>query len=157
MIHVDKIEFRDSSLVKRIGDLLKLSRRGCHQGELVFSSFSDESLCVVRIIRVYLEHTRVIRGSEKSLFIGLQRSHKAVSKDTVTRWVKSALVRAGVYVDVFKPHSVRSASVSAAATSKVPPHTMLRTAGWTRESTFRIYLWLLIQHYVKLSLRGLAC
>ena len=138
LIHVDNLEFRNHCLVVRLGDLLKQSRRNYHVGELVFSSFpEEENLCILGNIREYLDRTKPIRGSEKALFLGLQRPHKTVSKDTVSRWVKLALSRAGVDVTIFRPHSVRYAATSAASRYRVPLHTILRTAGWTQESTFR--------------------
>ena len=50
------------------------------------------------------------------------------------------MVNAGINMDIFSPHSVRSASTSLAKRSmKVPLTTILKTAGWTRANTFTRY------------------
>ena len=46
---------------------------------------------------------------------------------------------AGLDMTIFTPHSIRAASTSAAAKSGVPVDTILTTAGWSRENTFRKY------------------
>jgi hypothetical protein len=45
---------------------------------------------------------------------------------------------AGVDLSIFSPHSTRAASSSKAAT-KLPLSTILKTAGWSKGSTFRKY------------------
>ena len=45
--------------------------------------------------------------------------------------------RAGVDMSMFTPHSLRSASTSAAGFANLPLDTILRTAGWSKEDTFR--------------------
>ena len=49
------------------------------------------------------------------------------------------MATAGLDTTVFSPHSLRAASTSKAKREKVPINTILDTAGWTRESTFRAY------------------
>ena len=59
--------------------------------------------------------------------------------DTIARWVKFVLTNGGVDMSIFTPHSIRSASTSTAMKAKVPLDTTLKTAGWTKDSTFRKY------------------
>ena len=49
------------------------------------------------------------------------------------------MVKAGLDISVFTPHSVRGASTSAALRAKVPLETILTTAGWRKDNTFRKY------------------
>ena len=44
---------------------------------------------------------------------------------------------AGIDISQFKAHSTRAASTSAAAASGVPMKDILKTANWSRESTFQ--------------------
>ena len=60
------------------------------------------------------------------------KPHKAVSKDTTSRWIKVTLGLAGIGGNVFKPHSTRAAVTSAAAKHK----DILNVAGWSNEKTF---------------------
>ena len=65
------------------------------------------------------------------------RPHKAVSRETISRWISSVMLDAGLDVNIFSPHSLRAATSSKVRKAKVPINTILETAGWTRESTFR--------------------
>ena len=52
----------------------------------------DVRLCIVNTLTVYLERTAGLRNSSK-LFISVVTPHNAVSKDTISRWLKSAVGR----------------------------------------------------------------
>ena len=78
-----------------------------------------------------------LRGSECKLFISTQKPHNPISVDTIGRWIKSVMTNAGIDMNCFSPHSTRSAATSAAAKAKVSVATILRTAGWTTDNTFR--------------------
>ena len=95
-----------------------------------------QNICVVKTLFQYLEKTKVIRGTENQLFISYQKPYKSVSKGTLGKWIKAVLSGAGIDMNMFKPHSTRSASTSVAA-SKIPVETVLRTAGWKTDCTFR--------------------
>ena len=45
----------------------------------------------------------------------------------------------GINLDVYKAHSTRAASVSAAHRAQVPVQEILRKAGWSSAQTFAIY------------------
>lgn len=94
----------------------------------------DKRICVVTYLRIYLKRTRPLRSSSK-LFISSYGPHKGVSRDTLSRWIKMILHKAGVDTSVFKAHSTRAASTSMAAQSLDINH-VTRTAGWANESTF---------------------
>jgi len=68
--------------------------------------------------------------------VSYTKPHKAVSRDTIGRWVKSVLSSAGIDTKKFKPHSTRTAAVSAASNSLVSLDEILSTTGWLPESTF---------------------
>ena len=70
------------------------------------------------------------------LFISTVRPYKAVSKDTISRWIKVTLDLAGIDVRIFKPHSTRAAATSAAQRKGVKLMDILNVAGWTNETTF---------------------
>ena len=48
------------------------------------------------------------------------------------------MMEAGIDTSIFAPHLTRSAACGK-ATTKLPLVTLVRTAGWSRESTFRQY------------------
>ena len=53
----------------------------------------------------------------------------------LAHWLKEVMTAVGIDMFIFKAHSVRTAAVSAVAT-RLPLLTILRTGGWTQETTF---------------------
>lgn len=91
--------------------LLKQSKPGHHQNLIVLHAYKkDRKLCIVRIFSEYLRRTEALRTGEK-LLISSIKPHKPVSKDTVSRWVKFIMLKAGIEAN-FKPHSTRAVAVS---------------------------------------------
>ena len=118
------------------GDKLKQTKPGKHIQELELPSYpSDATICIVNTMKEYLERTKPLRKNISSLFLTYGKPHKAASRNTISRWIKITLSLAGIDIDHFKPHSVRS-STSAAARAKVPIDSILRTAGWSGHCTF---------------------
>ena len=83
----------------------------------------------------HLNRTKDI-WSGPELFITTQSPFKAASKSMIATWIKIGLRMAGIDMDMFTPHSTRSASTSAVVT-KIPIDTIIRTAGWASDCTFR--------------------
>lgn len=131
------IECNDEMLILRIDELLKTSGPSSHLGEIVLPAYREnKNLCVVHTYRVYLTRTMQIRKSE-NLFISSQRPFTAVSRDTISRWVKIVLKEAGISPKLFGPHSTRAAATSQANFQGVPLATIIKTAGWSKDQTFR--------------------
>ena len=114
--------------------LLKQTRPGFPNPTVTLTAFRDSRLCVVTTLKEYISRTELLRGSESQHFVSYIKPHKAVSRDTIGRWVKTVLSSAGIDTKKFKPHSTRAAAVSAA--SNVSVSLILSTAGWSSESTF---------------------
>ena len=135
LIRLDNKTIKLNCLCIKFGDLLKQSRPGSHLSEISLPVFTDNPrLCPVVFTREYLARTRDRRGQGKRLFITNVRPYKAISRDTLRKWITCTLSESGIDTELFGAHSTRSASVSAA---KVPLATLLRTAGWSSDSTFR--------------------
>ena len=73
--------------------------------------------------------------TESALLISYIKPFKPVHRDTIARWTKTVMIRAGVS-DTFTPHSSRSAVVSKANLRGVPIKEILSKAGWSNQSTF---------------------
>ena len=58
-----------------------------------------------------------------------------ISKDTISRWIRTVMTDAGIYMNVFKPHSTRSTATSKALQSCVPIQGILKQAGWSNQRT----------------------
>ena len=60
-----------------------------------------------------------------------------MSRDTISRWIKNVMIKSGIDVEVFKPHSTRAASTSKANACQVPIDVILKAASWKGDCTFR--------------------
>ncbi|MPD00080.1 hypothetical protein E2C01_095529 [Portunus trituberculatus] len=119
----------------RIADPLKTSRPGDHMSELVFVAYpTDRRLCIVISIVSYLEHTCALQGPFTGFFLTTKPPIRIASQDTLRRWTKD-MRSAGIDLNIFSPHSTRSASTSKAAL-KLPLATIISTVGWSWEFTF---------------------
>ncbi|KAL9988598.1 hypothetical protein ACROYT_G003060 [Oculina patagonica] len=100
---------------------------------------ADSSLCVVTCLKEYLKRTKSLRDLETKLFISFVKPYKRVSRETISRWIRSVMETAGVDTNVFKPHSTRAAVSSKAKAACVPVHDILRTAGWPSSICFDLF------------------
>ena len=123
--------------VFQINKLLKTSRPAKHFSHLVLQAYpTDEQLCIFKTIQVYLAKMKPLRGKHTQLLISYQKPHKPVSTDTIARWLKTVLEKAGIDTNIFHAHSTRAASTSAAKTAKLSVNTIMDAAGWTNALTF---------------------
>ena len=80
---------------------------------------------------------RLSEGSN-NLFLSFQRLHRPVAKASITRWLCDVLIAAaGIDSTIFKAHSTRAASTSAAAKKHLPLDDILKMGDWTSPSTFQ--------------------
>ena len=132
---INHMELSRSKVVFRIDELLKHNSPKNPMTVITLNAFPDDRrLCVVTYLKLYLKRTKMLRSSTK-LFVSTYGPHSGVSKDTLSRWIKMLLNKAGVNTMVYKAHSTRAASTSAAAQTLEISH-VLRTAGWANEQTF---------------------
>ena len=131
--------FSNNCYTFQLVEHLKQSRPGVKNPLVKLKAFEDKALCVVSTLQEYLTRTQTLRGSESQLFISYRKPFKKVSRDTVSRWVRSVLTDSGIDTSRFKPHSTRAASASAASNASVSLDDILQTAGWSSESTFATF------------------
>ena len=114
---------------------LKQTRIGHHLAPLKFKVYNKEpKLCVITNLTEYLRKT-LHKRTDAALFISYQKPHKAVSKDTISRWVKEMMTNAGIHPN-FVSHSSRSAASSYAKTKGVSLRDICDACGWSNEKTF---------------------
>ena len=124
---------------------LTVPTKGTRPDETVQAFFTrypaDPALCPVDCFTHYLTLTREKRvaqqGKPNNLFISYIRLHHPVTKATIARWILSLIKEAGIDTEIFKAHSVRGASTTAAANALVPLQEILNMADWSNASTFR--------------------
>lgn len=134
LIEMGDVEIEENQLRIFPNHLLKQSKPGKHLDVMVFKSIKNEKLCIVKTMLEYLERTEHLRNGTK-LFISTIKPHNSVSKDTIARWIKYVMEKAGIGKG-FKPHSTRAASTSKAKQSGVTIQTIIKTAGWANAKVF---------------------
>ena len=136
LMNLQNIEINKNYVKIRIGDLLKRSKPNRHLNEIYIESFKqNEAICVVKVLNKYIEITQNIR-TDSCLFIITQKPYSAASKSTIASWIKLGLRLAGIDLNLFTPHSTRGASTCAVA-NRIPVDTIIKTAGWSNDCTFR--------------------
>ena len=144
-LHALDLRFRTYSpdgVTFKLASLTKKRKVGAPLKECFFASFPHDSrLCVVQCLRAYekvTENFRVIELSTPApLFLSYVKPHKPVTSQRIAHWIKDTLRKAGVDTCTFKAHSVRGASTSTAIREGLHSTDILKTAGWSRESTFQ--------------------
>lgn len=140
-LSIDCMQISSDKCVFSINSLLKTSRPGKHLACIEFQAYApDVSLCIVKHLQQYLKRTDILRGDVKQLFISYTKPHKAVSPDTVSRWIKTTLVDAGIDTSKYSALSTRSASTSAVKGNNISIATIMKSAGWSQESTFTKFM-----------------
>ncbi len=90
----------------RFGDILKTTRPGFQQKEVTIKAYApNRRLCIVTVLTEYLERTKPLRQST-GLFLSAKKPYGRASRDTISRWVKAVMEKAGLDLNVFTPHSV---------------------------------------------------
>lgn len=85
-LDVRNISFEGEYVKIRIGDPLKHTRPCVHISEFVFEQYTQDSrVCIVQLLKLYLDSTKVLRKNESRLFISFCRPYKPVAKDTIAR------------------------------------------------------------------------
>ncbi|KAK3098029.1 hypothetical protein FSP39_015477 [Pinctada imbricata] len=79
--------------------------------------------------------TKHIRKCD-ALLISFVKPHGEVSKDTIARWLKTVMQKAGIDISKFSAHSIRAASTSKAMQHNIPIEEILKTAGWSNSGNF---------------------
>ena len=135
-LSVKSMKLEDNKCVFYITSLLKQSKQGKHLAPIELLSFPrNKNICVVEVIKEYLRRTKVFRDGHTQLLLSYLKPHLPISKDTLARWIRDVLHKAGVDTQ-FGAHSTRSASTSAAASKGLPIDIVLKAAGWSSASTF---------------------
>ena len=89
---------------------VKQGRPGYELPSIMLKAYpADQKLCVFAHMKEYLTRTRPLRRSVTGVFITLVKSYKHVSRDTISKGIRSVMKDAGVDVTQFKPHSTRAA------------------------------------------------
>ena len=105
----------ETSVTFVVSKLLKQSKGGQKPTVVEFVAYPDNpNICVVTTLKAYIARTSALRGDAPQLFVSYFKLFKPVSRDTISRWVKTVLQKSGTDVNFCKPHSTRAAATSKA-------------------------------------------
>ena len=100
----------------------------------------DELLCAVKCIYAYLaQRSKIISQNFTEFFITFGKPHHPTSKDSLARWVKEVMGNSGIHAEIFKSHSTRVASNSAAYKLGMALQEVLKRGQWSNADTFFTY------------------
>ena len=135
--------FLPEGVVFELPELVKKSRFQQGFKRSFHARFPENpNLCVVQCLQEYEKRTKEFRpqidnSKANRLLLSYIRPHKPITSDTLSRWVVEFLKDAGVDTSVFKAHSTRSATSSAAVRNNCSLKDILALADWTTDSTFK--------------------
>ena len=136
---LSNLQLTDTIALFNITEPLKQSTPSRKPQPVVFHRYPhNEQLCHVRLVQAYLvkRASLPVVASYDAFFLTHRRPHHPASKDTIARWMKNVLQLSGVNVDIYKPHSYRSASTSHAKLAGVPLEDILRAGQWKSSDCF---------------------
>jgi len=120
-----------------LSELVKQNRPGYKEPTVNIKAYPpDRRICVYTVYKEYMLRTKLFRGTHGKLLLSYVKPHEPVSRDSVSRWIKIVMARAGIDTSIYKSHSVRSASTSKAKSNSVPISNILKKAGWSNTKTF---------------------
>ena len=142
---LSKLDLKDISTPEGVvfhpNDLSEQSRLGKDLKCFFFPRFSEnQKLCPAFSLELYIDATQSLRGNSSQLFISFIKPHRPVISSTIARWLKEVIYEAGIDTSIFKAHSFRAASTSAAANSGISTNDSLEAADWSSSSTFHAAL-----------------
>ena len=116
----------------------KTSKPGYSSTSITISEFEqDPRICPLAALKEYLDHTQGLQNGKQCLFISYANLHRAVSRNTISQWMKSVLESSGIDSHKFSAHSKRAAAASRAKQKEVPLDVILAHVGWRSAETFR--------------------
>ena len=90
-----------------------------------------------QVTRIVFTGDTELRGDTNQLLISYIKPHGPVTSSTVARCLKEVIENAGIDTSIFKAHSVRAASTSAAADLGNSTNEILEAADWSKNSNFQ--------------------
>ena len=137
-LSTDCLYLTNSGCVFYISKLLRTSRPKSHQQPTEFKAYPhDVSLCVVALIKLYLDKTAALKHDVNSMFfITYASPHKPVSSRTLTKWVSDILHNAEIQTKTLTTCSLLSLSTSNAFSGGLPLTEIAKAAEWTNVKTF---------------------
>lgn len=93
-INTTDVIIDEERAIIKISHVTKTTRPGYHVPDIVIRRYHDVNICIVKCLEVYIKRTKAVRLSP-ALIISF-KTFKAISRDTLSRWIKMILKQAGI-------------------------------------------------------------
>lgn len=106
------------------------------QPRLILPYFDERpSICPARALECYLNSSSTKRSSNCDfLLISLKKPFRKVGSQSLSRWIKATLLASRIDTSIFRSHSTRHATTSAANRLGVNLDLIKKTAVWSANS-----------------------
>ena len=113
--YVAIISFGPASCQFQVLEHMKTSKPGGSPTVITFQKYDQNAnICPLLTLAEYLKQTKSLRVDDDQVLISYLKPYKAVSRDTISLWVKQVLADAGIYTNIYTPNSTGAASTSKA-------------------------------------------
>ena len=103
LLNLDGMNLSKSECSFQLLDHVKTSKPGHQSKPLVVKEYrADKRVCPITVLHEYIKRTENLHGEERQLFLNYIQPHKAVSRDTISRWGKQVLDYFGVNTSIFQ-------------------------------------------------------
>ena len=144
-LKVTNIYITDTEVTFTFDEVLKHSLPNYKQNPLIFRAYTSKELCPVTTLNKYLEDRLPVSG-DLAFFITTVKLNEKASKCSICRWIKFTLPEARINSGLATSHSCRFSSTSKAIETNLDLQTILKSANWSGDSTFKKHFLRKIQH-----------
>ena len=138
-LSIKQCEIKSNNITFNVTKMLKHNNIKNRLNVISFDAFSEnKKICVVTYLKEYMKRTKPFRNENNEQLFLSWKTHKPISKDTLSRYIKNGLKIAGINTDIYKAHSTRAASTSAAQKT-IDIASILKAASWRNAQTFAKY------------------
>ena len=121
LMNIHNMTKTDSFFSFSIHELTKTSKPGDLGKVIKLMAFTLKiRLCVYVCLNEYTKRTVSLWSDHEQLFNSYVKPYKKVSRESIRRWLKYFMLLSGIDISLFKPHSPRVASTSAATQADKP-------------------------------------
>ena len=135
-LNLDNCTDQHNSMSFTFSELLKNSKPGVGNVLHIHRYNDNDNLCVYLALQSYIQRTASFRKSNK-LWLSFNKPHLPVTRQSISRWLKTTLQAAGIDTSIFQGHSTRMASTSKAAAVGLNIDVIIQTAGWSAATNFK--------------------
>lgn len=136
LIELEEIHSSSRGVQIFIRDHIKTSGLNRNQPVISLPFYpNDKNLCVATTLLFYISKTKSLRDSAgNKLLLTFKKPYHNASAQTISRWIRKVMLKAGIDSTKYTSHSTRHASTSLADRKGVSLDIIRSAAGWTDHS-----------------------